>query len=215
MRRLAAVSAWAAAALLFSLLFSGCFLISVYPFAEESQLVYDPALVGTWHLKNCSQNREHAANYCVLTISGAKNDDGAYRAYDLVLRDDAGKTTEMAGGVFDLEGVRLLTTAGGYEGMGIGTVLHWIPAYVAWKVQATPAELTITPIRRSLAREAASAQPPLATFPSDGDTILAAPTPELQRWLAKHVMNPESYDTPLVWKKGPPPAAAKAPPKKK
>lgn len=218
MSRLQTLAAHAALAAFFALALSGCFLTSMQPFYERGNTVYDPALLGTWHAENCSSNDETKGKYCVLTFTAyeqsknGKTDQG----YRIAFRDERGLASELDGFLFELDGKRFLDSSIS-EGpkVDLAFALHVVTGHVLWKVEVEPGRLVLTPPYRALAREAAAAQPPLATFQYDGDTILSAPTAEVQAWFAKHAMDPQSYDQPLVWKKGAPPAAAPVKRKKK
>jgi hypothetical protein len=216
-RTLKPLIAWSVLALLCSLLFSGCFLLSSEPFYERGKTVYDPALLGTWHMKNCSDSQETQAKYCVLKFAPYESErDGKLdKGYTISLADDRGRSAEFEGFLFEVQGIRFLdTSVTGDPQVNLGFALHTITGHVPWKTGVAAGELTLTPIYRGLGREAAAAQPPLPTFQYEGDTVLAASTAELQAFLAKHALDPGSYDRPLVWKQGAPPVAARAPKKK-
>jgi len=199
-----------ALALLLSLLLSGCFLASTEPFYQRGKTIYDPALLGTWNMKGCSDNEASKEKYCAVTLTPyEQSKDGTTdKGYRIAFRDETGASSEFDAFLFELEGKRFLDTSVA-EGpkVDIGFALHLVTTHILWKVEVAGGELTFTPFYRSLARRAAESRPPLATFNYEGDTILSAPTSEIQAWLAQHVMDPGAYDRPLVWKKGAPPAA--------
>lgn len=204
---------FAALGLFCAVTLSGCFLTSMQPFYERGKTVYDPALLGTWHMHGPEDNKEKDFVITFTPYEQAR-DGKTDKGYRIVFRDGKGLGSDFDGFLFELDGTRFLDTSVN-EGpkVDIAFALHVVPGHVVWKVSREGDTLSLTPMRRSLAREAASAQPPLATFQSDGDTILSAPTTEVQAWLAKHGMDPQSYEKPRIWKKGPAPAAAK--PRKK
>lgn len=198
---------------------SGCFLTSMEPFYERGKTVYDPALVGTWHMKNCSDSSDVKDKYCVMTLEPTvqEKDGKTDKGYRIAFHDEHGLSSEYEAFLFEAGGVRFLDTSM-KEGpkVDIAFAVHVVTGHVAWKVATSGQTLSLTPLKRSLAREAASAQPPLATFPSDGDTILSGQTPEVQAFLEKYALNPESYEGTLEWKKGAAPSAPARPaPKKK
>jgi hypothetical protein len=197
---------------------SGCFLTSMQPFYERGKTMFDPALLGTWHMENCSDSDENKGKYCVITLTAYEQskDGKTDKGYSIAFRDERGLASEFDGFLFELNGVRFLDTAVD-EGpkVDVAFAVHAVTAHVLWKAALSGQSLELTPMRRSLAREAAAAQPPLAIFQYEGDTILSAPTAEVQAWLAKYAMDPGSYEKPLSWKKGPPPGAAKPAARKK
>lgn len=193
---------------LLCLTLSSCFLTSMEPFYERGKTVYDPALLGTWHMTNCSENSDVKEKYCVMTLTATEQtkDGKTDKGYSIAFRDDRGMTSELDGFLFELAGTRFLDTAVD-EGpqLDVATAVHLVPGHVLWKVSTDGTTLELVPLRRSLAREAATAG--LATFDSGGDTVVSAPTADVQKWLAKHAMDPQSYEKPLEWKKGPAPTA--------
>ena len=207
-----------ALALVLSLLLSGCFLTSMEPWYERGKTVYDPALVGTWNMKNCSDNDDVKDQYCQMVIEPTEQEkDGKKdKGYHIAFRDEHGLASEYEAVLFEAGGVRFMDT-NMKEGpkVDIAFAVHVVAGHIAWKVAPGAQTLALTPMKRSLAREATAAK--LATFDYDGDTILSGKTPEVQAFLAKYAMNPESYEKTLEWKKGavPAAAAAKPAPKKK
>jgi hypothetical protein len=191
---------------------SGCFLTSMQPFYEPGKTLYDPALLGTWHMKNCSENEDVKEKYCVLVIEPGRTErDGKpEKGYRLTFRDERNLGSEYEGSLFEAGGARFLDTSM-KEGpkVDIAFAIHVVTGHVAWKTEVAGQTLSLTPLKRSLAREAASLQPPAATFDYDGDTILSGKTPEVRALLEKFAMNPESYEKTLQWKKGPAPGTPK------
>jgi hypothetical protein len=112
MTRRESLTASCALALWWGLTLPGCFLTSMEPFYERGETLYDPALLGSWARKNCSEDADVKDKYCTMAITPhLQEEDGKQdRGYRIAFRDEHGIESEFDGFVFELDGVRFLDT---------------------------------------------------------------------------------------------------------
>jgi hypothetical protein len=163
---------------------TGCIVTSVCPFYAEKDVVFEPALLGTWQMDEATWK---------FTQEGEK----AYR----VSYTEDGKTSVMDGHAFKLRGVLFLDLCGQPTEE---EVLPAIPAHLLLRVETTQPVLKLAPLNlewlNGLLEQDSKAlrhhrirgeQPDHASR-----LVLTANTGELQAFITKHL------DTKEAWKDG-------------
>ncbi|HTK95589.1 MAG TPA: hypothetical protein VL382_08105 [Terriglobales bacterium] len=217
MRTLKSILVASALALFFALSLSGCFLANLQAWHEPGTAINEPALLGTWSMKNCSDNDENKAKYCVMTLTphrgsvggpGDKEDDG----YEIVFRGENGQQSIFYAYLFEAGGERFLESAVD-EGPKVDPAfaVHVVMSNVVWHVKLENGDLSLEPIQLSWAAQLArDGKLPFHVMLDKNTPLLNAPPKEATALLAQYAKDPAIYDKPLVWKKGTPPGGAAA-----
>ncbi len=182
MRRFAAFCA--------GLLLSGC-APSLHPVYTEKDLVFEPALVGTW--------------------SAGKPEDGAWavekkgeNAYTVRFTGN-GKTGACRGHLVRLGGMLvmdLFPEEKEYEGLGDLAKVHTVPAHTVnrvWVEGETVRYATLDGERLKALSDAGELALPHARV--EGGILLTARPAEIQAFLVKHSGDPELFADPVVLKR--------------
>lgn len=212
--------AWSFLAVACSLLLSGCFLSNLQPWHEGGTAVADPALVGNWSMKNCSQNEDTKEKFCAMTIAAQEESYGPPEAskkepgFAIVFTDEKGTQSTYRGWVFEAGGERFLETQV-QDGPPVDSafVVHVVLTNVAWRLKTGNGELSLEPIKLSWAEELKRGGKLPANVTYDNSPVLNVAPKEAAAFLAEHAKDPNAFETPIVWKKGA--AAAPRTPKKK
>nr|MDP9267401.1 hypothetical protein [Acidobacteriota bacterium] len=224
MQRLKRLAVWCALALFFALALSGCFLSNLQPWHEPGTAVYEPALLGTWAMKNCSDNDENKQKYCVMTFKPraqehhdqyeGKKDQG----YEITFRGDNGVESTFSAFLFEASGERFLeSVADTPPKLDPAFALHIVPVNVLWRVRMSKGQLSLEPMKLSWAADLArSGKLPPHVMTDKNSPLLNATPKQATAFLAEYAKDPQAFDDAKVWTKGAPQAATAAPkPQKK
>jgi hypothetical protein len=154
-------------AVLSLLLISGCVVVDLHPFYEESWLTYDPRLVGTWLDADDS-----------VTVTVEPSEWRSYRiAYSYPT--EAGVLTGYLFFSGDAQYVDLMPIRGQDSGPFL------VPMHGVARVVVTADRVTLSPLSYDLFKKATSAAPgPLASMLGERDQIvIASPVNAVRAWL--------------------------------
>jgi len=221
MHRLKLLAASGAAALFCALALSGCFLSNLQAWHEPGTATYDPALLGTWTMKNCSASSEHKNELCVMTFKPHEEEyRGEYdgkkdKGYEITLHGDNGVESSFHAFLFAAGGERFLeTTVDNPPKLDPAFAVHVVPVRVVWRVRMPEGKLSLEPLKLGWAADLARAgKLPAHVMMDEGSPLLNAPPKAATAFLAEHAKEPQAFDDARVWTKGAPPAAAPGSPK--
>jgi hypothetical protein len=211
--------AWSAVAVFFALTLSGCFLANLQPWHEPGAAVFDPALLGAWNMKNCSDNDETKEKYCAMTWTkhrgsvgygkNAKEDDG----YEIQFRGEHGQESTFYAYLFEAGGERFLESAVD-KGPQVDPAfaVHAVMTNVVWRVRMDSGKLSLEPIKLSWAMQIArDGKLPNHVMLDESSPLLDVSPREATALLAEHAKDPAVYENPLLWSKGTAPSTAAKP----
>lgn len=167
-----------------AVLLTGCIVTSVCPFYAEKDVVFEPALLGTWQMDEA-------------TWKFAKEGEKAYR----VTYAEGGKESVMAGHAFKLKGVLFLDLCGQPTEE---VVLPAIPSHLLLRVETAQPGLKLAPLNLEWLNGVLEQNPKALRHhrirgeqPDHASRlVLTADTEELQAFITKHL------DTKEAWKDG-------------
>lgn len=199
---------WALALVLALLLSSlSCCVPSLQPLYKDGQPIFEPALLGTWSAKNCSERDEFKDQNCTVTISqyDAKDDRGniVNRGYTLAFRAEDGKESELRAYLIPLGKFRFLDTA--YEDSDtIDPVIgiHMLPVHVFWKVTVEGKTLNVWRLNFEWFQKLKGEHRLSIRYEvMDGDVLLTAAPEESQGFLQEHANEKDFFESPIVWQR--------------
>ena len=178
-----------------SLVLAGCFVPSVNPLYTEKDLVYDPALLGTWGEPKDEERY-------IFTRAGEK-------AYTWTVKEKDG-SSEFDAHLLQLGEHRFLDALlvrmkGEWKGGGFGRVAYVArPAHIFFKVEVTNATLRLGGLHPEWLGKLLKEQPGLIAHewvkePDANDesrVLLTASTADLQKFMLKYVGNTNVFVTP-------------------
>jgi len=175
--------------LLFVLALAGC-VPSWNPFYTEKDLVFDPALVGTWRPV---QAKESSKETWAFTKSGDKN-------YQLQETDEEGRKATFKARLFKLNGhlfldLCLTKVEGDELKVNAWASISLVPAHLLLMVaQVTPA-LKLAAMNPDWMQKHLKERPDAIAHRvvSDGNIVLAASTSELQKFVLAHLEDREFF----------------------
>jgi|GEM_PF-6046455 len=208
-----------ALALFCALTLSGCFLSNLQPWHVPGTAVFDPALLGTWTMKNCSDNEEFKQKSCVMTF---KPHDQEYhdqyegkqdKGYEITFRGENGAESTFDAFLFEAGGERFLETAVDTPPkLDPAFSVHLVTVLVVWRARMVDGKLSLEPLKLGWAADLAhSGKLPQYTMMDRNSPLLNASPKEATAFLAEYAKDPQAYDDARIWTKGTPPAAAAAP----
>jgi hypothetical protein len=214
MTRLKPFAIWTSVALFFALTLSGCFLSNLQPWSPPGSAIFDPALVGTWNLKNCSDASETRQKSCVLSFTPAEDEYATGKKdkiYHIAFRADNGMESSYNGFLFEAGGEHFLQTAADAPTkVDPAFTIHTIPVILVWRVRMVEGKLSLEPLKMSWAANlAASGKLPPHTL-LEKDPILNASPQEAHAFLTEHAKEPQAYEDAYLWTKGAAPMEAPA-----
>jgi hypothetical protein len=192
MRKSSAMLLAAAAALFLG----GCLVTSVLPFYTEKDLVFEPALVGDWI------NKDKDASHEVWRLE--KSGERAYR-FTLIEERQA---TVMEAHAFKLQGRLFLDIA------SMDRDVRVIPPHCLLKVASITPTLKMSHLdndwlRKLLAKDSTAIPHHMVRSgdkPDDLRVVLTANTPELQKFVLKHLDTAGAWKADVELKRESPPA---------
>jgi hypothetical protein len=161
---------------------AGCVVTSVCPYYTQEDLVSEPALLGKWtNTKNPNE-----------VWSFAQIGPFAYR-FTLI---DSSKTTVMEAHAFKLKGQLFLDI------FSLEQDYHVIPAHYLLKVTQLEPTLQLAELNDSWLKELLAKQPTSLRHhfvktgdkPTDRRVVLTAETPELQKFIIKHLTTEPAWN---------------------
>lgn len=197
--------AWLVAVLAFALGLSGCFVVSVNPLFRDRDLVFEPALAGSWTTACEKEGGRDKA--CRLRF-----DSPDQKTYSLEYTDEDGTTTKFdaylgrIGKTLYLDVVPQDSERQGIKGSARD---HALLVHSFWKLSLKKDELTLASLASNdaLRRALRSSGMRVGTQRAgsgwvSNDDLLLGSTTELQRFFAAYAEQPEAWDTkPAVWRR--------------
>jgi len=176
-------------------LLTGCLVTSVYPFYNDKDVRFEPALVGTW--TNITQADEHWS----FARSGTNMYQLAYSS--------EGKTAVMESRFFKLQEesfLDLFTTE-----LKDDVEPPPIPSHFLLRVLQTSPTLKMAPLNYDWLVETLAKKPKalrhhiiaMGNKPEDQRLVLTADTPELQSFVIKNLKTEDAWKAPFELKKVP------------
>ena len=175
-----------------ALVLAGCVVTSVYPWYTDKDVVFDPALVGTWSFPESKTNE----------FWQFEKLDG--QTYKLTIVDSDDKRTEFDARLFTLDNRRYL------DFLPRNRTGEGIPAHYLMRVDAVTPALDLALLDYGWLEKLATAEPNAIrhTFvpkpigeSGNGDLVLTANTAELQAFLRKHAANTNAFPQPTKLKR--------------
>ena len=170
-----------------ALVMAGCAVPSLHPLFTEKELVFDPALVGTW-------GKEDEEGKWVFTRSGEKR-------YTVDPQD--GEPRKFEGHLVQLGKFRFLDLYP--EDMDIKNEIykiHFIPAHTFWRIWIEDDNLRIALMNEDwLKRKIDAKSVSIAHERMDDLIVLTAPTAKLQELVLKHAEDSEAFPDPEEWQR--------------
>jgi hypothetical protein len=158
----------------------------------EKDLVFEPALVGTWH-------QADSKGVWQFTKAGGKS-------YRLVYTDPEGKPGEFSAHLVKIDGTLFLDLypEDPHLAKNAFYVLHVRPMHTFLLVQAVTPELRMSAMNPKWLGEHLKADPEAVRHEeTEQGILLTASTQELQAFLAKHCKTKEAWGEPPLMKKKP------------
>lgn len=189
-----------------ALLFTGCIMVSVYPFYTEKDLAFDPALLGIWHNTNDPEAQ----------WKFEKSTPTAYR----ITAFDSSSTNLMEGRVFKLNNHTFIDLFSMEKIPDTTPIL--IPTHMVMRVYQTAPKLHMAPINCEWLESFLSTNPAAlrhhlvkyAENSSKDFPVFTADTAELQQFLLKHIETKEAWKNDLHLERTPAQTNAPAAPGK-
>lgn len=185
-------------------LLTGCIIRSLDPFYTDKDLVYDPALAGTW------QGEKEEGDTWEFTGNPAE------KSYALVHTDKKGNQAEFSVRLFQLGKTRFLDCVlteltDSDENLNEISSLHLVPTHSILKVEAIGKELRLSWGSEEKLRNLLKQNPKAIAHHRFGEkddfgVLLTAPTAELQEFLKKH-LDDDLFIEPFTLTPKPAPAA--------
>lgn len=162
------------------LLLAGCLPTSLNPLYTDKDIVFDPALVGTWAGENSPEET------WTFRADGEKK-------YKLVLKDEEGKSGEFEVHLLKLGGQQFLDLFPGETGFKDWNKMdtykiHFIPAHSFLKVERITPDLEVSQMDLEWLQKFLQKRPSAIKHEVlDGRIVFTAPTRELQKFVVKHL----------------------------
>jgi hypothetical protein len=172
---------------------AGCVVTSVCPYYTQEDLVSESAILGKW---TDTKNRDEVWRF-------EQNDAQTYR-FSLI---EPSKTTVMEAHAFKLEGQLFLDI------FSLEQDYHVIPAHYLLKVSQVVPTLRLAELNEAWLKSLLAKQPTALRHhfvqtgdkPSDRRVVLTAETPELQKFIIRHLTTEPAWDNTFELKRDPSP----------
>ncbi|HYT62185.1 MAG TPA: hypothetical protein VEL06_18540 [Haliangiales bacterium] len=177
---------------------SGCLPTSINPLYTDKDLVFDPALIGVWREKDDSKETW-------------KFEPAGEKGYQFVYTDDEGKSGRFEAHLLKLGDARFLDffpDESGLEEMNRSAFykFHFLRTHSFLKVSQIEPALQMTPLDLKWLREFLGKNPKAVRHEKigegdDAQIVLTAPTPELQKFVLKHLKSEGAFGEPINLKR--------------
>jgi hypothetical protein len=175
--------------LLFTLALAGC-VPSINPFYTERDLVFDPALVGTWRPVEAKESSKETWEF-------AKAGD---KLYQLAQTDEEGRKAVFDVRLFKLKDHRFLDlyltkVEGDQLKVNDWASISLVPAHLLLKVVQIEPALKLAAVNPDWMQTHVKQHPNAVAHRvvSDGNIVLAASTDELQKFVLAHIDDKEFF----------------------
>jgi hypothetical protein len=183
--------------LLFVVMLVGC-VPSWNPFYTEKDLVFDPALAGTWRPVEAKESSKAAWEF---TRAGNK-------LYQLAQTDEEGRKAAFEARLFKLNGhlfldLYLTKVEGDELKVNAWASISLVPAHLLLKVDLTEPALKLAAMNPDWIKTFLKQHPDAITHRvvSDGSIVLAASTDELQKFVLAHLGDKDFIGGPMEMKR--------------
>lgn len=173
-------------------LLAGCVVTSIYPYYQQKDLIFDPALVGVWSDPAKTNDTKETWTF----------EKAGAQSYTWTVRDEH-KTNIFTTHLFRLGDVKFL------DALPRERHDYATPAHVLLRVGQIEPQLELRVLSYDWLAKLVAAKPkairhivvPKDAGADDGLITLTADTAELQKFIRKHLHNTNAWGEPLVMKK--------------
>jgi len=172
------------------ILLPGCLVSSLHPLFTEADLVFEPALLGTWRAaeKKVTFERTDQKSYRITYVELGRSGDGSPAPPNPSVLE--GRLGRLGPSLFlDTFVTEKLPLPG-----ALG--LHLVPVHLFWRLRMDGDNLFIERFAPAWCKDAAPpAGIPIRLECVENDwPLLTAPTPDLQAFLTQHAADPGLFD---------------------
>jgi len=175
--------------LLFTLAVAGC-VPSWHPFYTEKDLVFEPALMGTWRPVGAKESSKETWEF---TKSGD-------RLYRLAQVDEEGREADFQARLFKLKGqmfvdLYLTKVEGDDLKVNAWAGISLVPAHLLLKVEQIEPALKLAAMNPEWLQTLLRKSPGTIAheFVADGNIVLTANTDDLQKFVLAHLSDPNFF----------------------
>jgi hypothetical protein len=183
--------------LLFALVLAGC-VPSWNPFYTEKDLVFDPALVGTWRPVEAKESSKEGWEF-------SKTGD---KLYQLAQTDEEGRKAAFEARLFKLKDhlfldLYLTKVEGDEVKVNAWAGFSLVPAHLLLKMDLTEPALKLATVNPDWMKTFLKQHPKAIAHRvvSDGSIVLAASTEELQKFVLAHLDDQDFIGGPMEMKR--------------
>lgn len=171
-------------------LLTACMGFSVQPVYTDSDLAYDPGLLGTWR---------DSGSTALASVTAVKAS-----AYAIALTDEDGKQGEFAAHLARVGDMTLLDVEPGAlpETLSESYRIHFAPLHSFFFVKQDKDRLVLTSLELDSLKDFLRSQPgAVPHFLHDNDVVLTAEPKVTQAFLVSYLQRPGVLGDSLVWKR--------------